>query len=116
MAINSAKMLVAKMCQNIAEREAKGINQSETRILLQALADANKSTDNITLKRAEKLYKELLMEANAQLGLLQLPEAIFGKYTNLIKQIQFQEMRDKVFDGKDPRVELKRLQIQSENQ
>jgi hypothetical protein len=26
MAINSAKMLVAKMCQNIAEREAKGIN------------------------------------------------------------------------------------------
>lgn len=89
MAINSAKMLVAKMCQNIAEREAKGINQSETKILLQALADANKSTDNITLKRAEKLYKELLMEANAQLGLLQLPEAIFGKYTNLIKQIQF---------------------------
>jgi len=26
MAINSAKMLVAKMCQNIAEREAKGLN------------------------------------------------------------------------------------------
>lgn len=87
MAKNTAKMLIHKMCANIAERESNGVNQSETKILLLALANSNENSDNITLKRAEKLYKELLIEANAQLGLLQLPEALFGKYKSLIKQI-----------------------------
>lgn len=53
------------MIKNIADREAKGINQNETKILLEALANTNSASDNITLKKAEKLYKELLIEANA---------------------------------------------------
>jgi hypothetical protein len=60
------------------------------------------------LKKAEKLYKELLMEANAQLGLVQLPENLFGRYKSLIKQVQYAEMQKIDFAGKDPRVELKK--------
>jgi len=45
----------------------------------------NTDLDNVSLKKAKRLYKELLMEANAQLGLVQLPEDIFGKYKELIR-------------------------------
>lgn len=81
------------------------------------LAKSNKDDplDNITLKRAEKLYKELLVEANAQLGLMQLPEDIFGRYKQLIRITQYEEMKRVDFDGKDPRVELKREKIALEN-
>ena len=67
------------------------------------------------VKKAEKIYKELLVEANAQLGLLQLPEAVFGKYEHLIRATQYNEMKKVDFGGKDPRVEIKRLKILHEN-
>ena len=110
-----SQMLLTQIMLNIKEREAQGISQEETKLLLKKLATESDQEDNVTLKKAERLYKELLIEANAQLGLVQLPEDIFGKYRELIRVTQFEAMRKIDFDGKDPRVELKRMRIQAKN-
>ena len=83
MARNAAKLLLGQMVKNIQERELRGINQTETKILLKSLG--SQQQDNITNMKAEKLYTELLVEANAQLGLLALPESVFGHYRELIR-------------------------------
>ena len=36
-------------------------------------------------KQAFDLYRELVMEANAELGLLKFPESTYGEYKELIK-------------------------------
>lgn len=64
-AVQTAKMLLTKMFQNIEERERNGIDQKATRIMLQTLAAKNTDESNIMVKKAEKIYKELLVEANA---------------------------------------------------
>ena len=61
--------------------------------------------------KAGKLYTELLVEANAQLGLLALPESVFGNYRELIRTTQYEAMKKYDFDGKDPRVALKQEKI-----
>lgn len=58
--------------------------------------------------KAQKLYQKLMVEANAQLGLFQLPEEIFGRYKDLIRITQYEEMKRIDFDGKDPRIELRK--------
>lgn len=56
------------------------------------------------------------MEANAQLGLVTLPESIFGHYRELIRITQYEAMKKIDFDGKDPRVALKMEKISSDTQ
>ena len=113
MARNAAKLLLGQMVKNIQERELRGINQTETKILLKSLA--SQQQDNITNMKAEKLYTELLVEANAQLGLLALPESVFGHYRELIRTTQYEAMKEFEFDGKDPRVALKQAKISQES-
>jgi hypothetical protein len=57
-----------------------------------------------------------MVEANAQLGLLALPESIFGNYRELIRMTQYEEMKRIDFGGKDPRLSLKLEKISRENQ
>lgn len=58
-------MLLTQIMINIKDREARGINQEETKLLLKKLATEGDQEDNVTIKKAERLYKELLIEANA---------------------------------------------------
>lgn len=57
-----------------------------------------------------------MVEANAQLQLFKLPEQVFGKYEQIIRQAQFKCMQRNWFDGEDPRLAFKRMQIQAETQ
>ena len=67
-------------------------------------------------KEELKLYQELLVEANAQLQLVQLPEEVFGKYEGLIRQTQYKALKENIYDGEDPRKAIKRLEIQAQTQ
>ena len=57
-----------------------------------------------------------MVEANAQLGLLTLPDSIFGNYRELIRITQYEEMKKVDFGGNDPRLALKMDKISQENQ
>ena len=57
-----------------------------------------------------------MIEANAQLQLFKFPKDDFGEHEQLIRQTQYEAMKDYIFDGEDPRKALKRLEIQAETQ
>jgi len=49
------------------------------------------------------------------LGLLALPESVFGNYRELIRITQYEEMKKVDFGGNDPRLALKMEKISREN-
>jgi hypothetical protein len=55
-----------------------------------------------------------MVEANAQLGVLKLPEALFGQYENLIKLTHYNEFK-KVL-GEEPILHYKKHLISAQNQ
>ena len=61
-----------------------------------------------------QLYRELMIEANTQLGYVQLPEEIFGNYKELMKVTAYDAMKQVL--GEDPRKHYKREIINRENQ
>ena len=98
-----------KIEENILEREAQGISQETTRILLNQLFKSRQETpENLAL------FKELFIEANTQLGIFSLPEDIFGKYKELVRVT----LNNVIFKqtGEDPRRIWKREMISAENQ
>ena len=56
-----------------------------------------------------------MVEANAQLGLFQLPEEIFGRFKELIRITQYEEMKRVDCGGEEPRLAFKREKISHEN-
>ena len=54
------------------------------------------------------------MEANAQTGILKLPESAFGKHREIMKTALFRSMREEA-GGDDPRIESKRKEISHNN-
>lgn len=63
--------------------------------------------------RELKLFSELLIEANAQLGHVKLPKKLFGKYENLIKLTHYEQFRKLL--NEDPMLNHKRRLIQEHN-
>ena len=55
-----------------------------------------------------------MVEANAQLQLITLPESTYGKYKELIRLTQYETMKQHWFGGEDPRLEFKREKIMAE--
>jgi hypothetical protein len=60
-------MLTLQVFKNIEQREIEGISQKETLQMLRMLAEAAKNNDwsNDSLRKAKKLWKQLVIEANA---------------------------------------------------
>ena len=85
----------------------------ETKILLRSLIPNGKKEQNVTAK-ALLLYKQLMIEANAQLGLFVLPEETFAKYESLMRVTLYEQMRKDYFGGEDPRKAIRRSEIQTE--
>jgi hypothetical protein len=71
------------------------------------LNDGEETPENL------QLYRELIVEANTQLGYLTMPEELFSKYTEIIKITTYEGLK-KVL-GEDPRKAYKREQILQEN-
>lgn len=96
---------------NIAKREAQGIDQTQSRVLLSQLLKGNESyatPENL------QLYRELVVEANTQLGYFTMPEEIFGKYKEIVKMTTYDSLKDQL--GEDPRKHYKRQQVLLENE
>ena len=74
------KILLSQICINIREKQLKGINMNVTKNVLR------KYTMGLKTKETIELYNELLVEANAQLGLLRLDNS-FRKYEDKIKDV-----------------------------
>ena len=55
-----------------------------------------------------------MIEANAQLNLIQLPKEVFGEYENLIKSTKYQQF--KTILGEDPILHYKKYLISQQNQ
>lgn len=115
---HSSFLLLKQMVKNIQDREAKGIDQTETWEALKSLTlESNKDNKDVNIPASTlNLYQQLLVEANAQLGLYQLPEEDFGKHEPLIRLTQYETMKKYIFDGEDPKKSLKRLEIQANTQ
>jgi hypothetical protein len=60
-----------------------------------------------------QLYRELMVEANSQLGLFSMPESLFAKYKEIIKITSYDEMKKLL--GEDPKKVWKRESIQADN-
>lgn len=60
-----------------------------------------------------QLYRELMVEANTQLGLFTLPESMFAKYKEIIKITSYETMKQAL--GEDPRKFYKREHVLNEN-
>ncbi len=60
------------------------------------------------------MYRELVVEANTQLGYLTMPEELFAKYKEIIKITSYDAMRQVL--GEDPRKMYKREMIRQENE
>lgn len=82
----------------------------ETRVLLQQLMPSDDPDHHVSL-RALQLFRQLMIEANTQLGLFVLPEETFAKYENLIKVTLYEQMKKETFAGEDPRKALKRIDV-----
>lgn len=87
----------------------------ETRILLRSLIPNGKQDQNVSAK-ALQLYKQLMIEANTQLGLFVLPEETFSKYETLMRVTLYEQMKKDLFAGEDPRAAIRRSEIQAETQ
>ena len=70
--------------------------------------------ENHVSVKAINLFTELMVEANAQLQLITLPESTYGKYKELIKLTQYETIKQHWFGGEDPRLEFKREKIMAE--
>jgi len=55
------------------------------------------------------------MEANAQLGLVKLPEKAFGQYKNMIKRVLYDQLKEGKYGGDEPRIEARKEEINKEN-
>ncbi|CDW83616.1 UNKNOWN [Stylonychia lemnae] len=102
------QVMLDKMEQNIMKRQNDGINQEGTIFAINQLLKGQETADNI------RLFRELMVEANTQLGFFQLPETLFGKYKEIIKVTAYHQMKDNL--GEDPRKLYKRLEIQRQNE
>lgn len=87
------KFLIAKIISNIREKELSGINMGQTKSSLK------KYFKGIHTKETVNVYKELLTEANAQLGLLKLDQS-YRIYENKIKEVITKDLTE--LYGKDP--------------
>ena len=63
-------------------------------------------------RQAFELQRELIMEANAQLGLLKFPESSYGEYKELIKATIYKMFKEDVYGGQEPRLAQKIEKIQ----
>jgi hypothetical protein len=60
-----------------------------------------------------QLYRELIVEANTQLGFFSMPDELFGKYKEIIKMTSYESMKEAI--GEDPRKAYKRMFIEQQN-
>lgn len=60
-----------------------------------------------------QLYRELVVEANTQLGYFTMPEKMFGKFKEIIKMTAYDNLKETI--GEDPRLAYKREQVLIEN-
>lgn len=67
---------------------------SLTKIELKKLFSGIRSKENL------RMYNELLVEANTQLGLIKLPESFGKNFTEIIKSVSYKELKDLI--GEDP--------------
>jgi hypothetical protein len=61
-----------------------------------------------------QLYRELVVEANTQLGYFTMPDEIFGKYKEIVKMTTYDSLKEQL--GEDPRKHYKRQQVLLENE
>ena len=61
-----------------------------------------------------QLYRELIVEANTQLGYLTMPEELFAKYKEIVKITTYEGLKQVL--GEDPRKYYNREKISNENQ
>ena len=117
-------MLWQQVEKNITDREERGIDQRETRRMLKSLDNHVKVNmkagreDKTPLQDKSKIdahLRELFVEANAQLGLMKLPERVFGRYKPLMKAAIFENLKKK-YGGADPRIEHRKAEISNKNQ
>ena len=66
----------------------------------QLLKMGNETPENLML------YRELVVEANTQLGYFTMPEELFGKYREIIKMTTYDALKE--IEGEDPRKAYKR--------
>ncbi len=101
--------LLEQVERNIQRREKEGIDQTQTRVLLkQLLQEGGETPENL------QLYRELVIEANTQLGLITMPEEFFSKYKEIIKITSYDELKKVI--GEDPRRAHKRYLVQKDNE
>lgn len=100
--------LLKQINENIRRREAQGINQEPTIVMLKQLFEKEVETpENLAL------FRELMIEANTQLGFFSLPEDIYGKYKEIIRVTAYSGMKEIM--GEDPRKAYKRNKILADN-
>ena len=125
------EQLVRQVFANIEAREAKGIDQKAARRIMEKALEINQKDPRLEasnntgegmgkapttpIQPAElRLYQKLMVEANAQLGLLKLPKELFGEYENLIKVTHYERFKELL--GEDPILHEKKERIRMQNQ
>lgn len=123
--------LVQRVFANIEAREAKGIDQQAARHVMEKMLKINQKDPRLEAfnntgqgmsqaplpaiePREVRQYRKLMVEANAQLGFLKLPKAIFGEYENLIKMTHYDRFKELL--GEDPMLHEKKQRIRIQNQ
>lgn len=94
-------MLLTQISLNIIKKEKEGLirlilgkDLSITKIELRKFFSGIRTKENL------RLYNELLVEANTQLGLIKFPESFAKDFTETIKSVSYSELKDLI--GEDP--------------
>lgn len=88
------KLLLSQISLNIIKKEKEGKDMGIIKHELKKLFSGNRSKENL------KLYSELLVEANTQLGLIKFPESYKENFSEIIKTVSYNELKN--FIGEDP--------------
>lgn len=101
------QLLMMQIGLNLKKKEMKGESVGILRDHLSNYLNGLRTVQNV------KIFEELLVEANAQLKLLKLPEK-FKKYENLLKTVLYRELHE--FLGEDPDKVFEDAMIKIHNQ
>ena len=75
----------------------------------------NDNGEEVKMRPEEiKLYRQLMVEANSQLGLVKLPREAFCEFEYLIKLTQYNQFKEML--GEDPILNHKKQLISAQNQ
>lgn len=76
------------------KKEKEGNEMGTVKLELKKLFEGYRTKENI------RLYNELLVEANTQLGLLKFPESFRENFSEIIKTVSYNELKE--FICEDP--------------